>query len=572
MASSPTPRDIRRLASDHDFVYGAHPAPRRLGWWPFVATHLTLPAAVVAGVIFTVVAIVYTIELSKQMLECPSWANACQTADKWTVENLGTVQGIITMVYLIGMVALAYAALGLCEATIWPLLQKQSFTIRGLNAYLSTTRGSIMLAPMAVMSVRSLAAAIVLACALAVNLLPFASPPLVGHAYSPDWQTVHLGSNYTPGGGISQLYAQTNPPKSVMVRVSAEYNAWASDPASEPMPDYRDWYIDREALNSRGNFTSKAVRFQTSISCRPYQLQQLNKDNLWWNAFRTNMTRTNSNSTNPGDRNSSAEIWVRPQAQLTLWADDVDFVSDRRTRTTLVFAALNGTIHGGALTQLLLGNLTSASSIACGVDIEVVDDILSVGTNIPTRSDIPILSSTDTLTPSPAAAPQFALNELLLWFTVAPLLVSPSVDGTQPMLTNSSATGLPIAYTAITTISSYIQNSNIWTIPGLESFIRLSIGALAQATTSSSFSSSAPSSPSDPNAVITLTTTTMTRKFVPFRALLLLIPPLLIIAIIAALAVYTSHLHSQHSIPVMRQADLGELLKSSQTAWLREVA
>jgi hypothetical protein len=234
--ASPTPRDIRRLASDHDFVLGAHPTPRPLGWWPFVATHLSLPAALCAGIIIVVVAIVYTNEMSKQMLECPAWANGCRMADDWTIENLGTVQGIITMVYLIGMMALAYAALGLCETTVWPLLHKQSFTIKGLNAYLTATRGSVMLAPAAIKAVRSVAAGLVLACALAVTLLPFAGPPLVGHAYSPTWEETRLESTYTPGGGIAELYAQTNPPTSVMARVLAEYDTWATDPSSEPMP------------------------------------------------------------------------------------------------------------------------------------------------------------------------------------------------------------------------------------------------------------------------------------------------------------------------------------------------
>ncbi|KAK4033722.1 hypothetical protein C8A01DRAFT_49742 [Parachaetomium inaequale] len=559
MTTSPTPRDIRRLASDHDCVYGAHPTPRRLGWWPFVATHLSLPAALVAGIIFVVVAIVYTNEMSKQMLECPSWANGCRMADRWTVENLGTVQGIITMVYLIGMVALAYAALGLCEATVWPLLHKQSFTINGLNAYLSATRGSIMLAPRAVMSVRSLAAGFALACALAVTLLPFAATPMVGHAYSPSFESVQLESNYTPGGGISDLYAQTNPPTSVMVRVLAEYNTWATDPSSEPMPAYRDWYIDREALSERGDFTAKAVRLQTSTSCRPHHVQQLNQDNLWWNAFRTNMTRTNNSSTAPGENNSTAEVWIRPQPQLTLWADDFEFVSDRRTRTTLIFAALNGVIEGGSRTPLLLGNLTSTSSIACDVDIEAVDDTLSVGTNAPLPPDnLPVLSSTTTLTLSAAASPETRLNELLLWFTVAPLLTSTSVDGTQPMFTNSTTTGLPLAYTASS--SPHTPNTG-WTTAGLQHFIRLSIGALAQATASQTGTI----------PLTLITTTTPLKKLSATRPLLLLIPPLLTLTIILSLAIYTTHLHAQLSIPVMRLADVGEVLKSAQTAWLREV-
>jgi hypothetical protein len=573
MASSPTPRDIRRLASDHDFVFGAHPAPRRLGWWPFVATHLSIPGALGAGIIFIIVAIVYTSELSKRMLECPIWANECRMVDQWTIEHLGTVQGIITMVYLIGMVALAYAALGLCETTVWPLLHKQPFTIRGLNAYLSTTRGSIMSAPAAVMSVRTAAAGVVLTCALTVTLLPFAGPPLVGHAYSPSLQYVQLQSKYTPGGGITELYAQTNPPTSVMVKLLTEYNSWAADPSSEPMPAHRDWYIDREALSERGDFTAKAVKFQTSISCRPHPVQQLTDDNMWWNAFLTNMTRTNNNSTQSGEKNSSAEVWVRPQPQLTIWADDFEFVSETRTKATLVFAALNGTIEGGSVTPLKLGDLTSASSIACDIEVEAVDDILSVGVDIPAESDttnLPTLSSTETLTVNPAAPPETRLNELLLWFTVAPLLASTSVDGTQPMFTNSSTTGLPIAHT-ITASPQPHPNSNAWTIPGLEHFIRLSIGALAQATTATT--SPSPSSPSSPETPTTLLTTTPALKTLSRpRTLLLLLPPLLTLTLTLLLALYTCRLHSRHAIPVLRQADLGELLKSAQTRWMRDAA
>ncbi|AEO59756.1 hypothetical protein MYCTH_2308276 [Thermothelomyces thermophilus ATCC 42464] len=578
MTSSPTPRDIRRLASDHDFVYGAHPAPRRLGWWPFVATHLSLPAALIAGIIFVVVAIAYTSELSQQMLECPQWANHCRTADDWTVKNLGTVQGIITMVYMIGMASLAYAALGLCEATVWPLLKIQSFTINGLNAYLSVTRGSVMLAPRAVMSVRSTAAGFVLACALVVTLLPFAAPPLIGHAYSPTYQAVELESNYTSGGGISELYAQTNPATSVMVRVLAEYNTWATEPSSEPMPEYRDWYIDRAALDKRGDFTATAVRFQTSISCRPRQVEQLNKDNVWWNAFRTNLTHARKPPQNQTEdveqEDASTEVWVSPQAQLTLWADSYEFVSDRRTRSTLVFAALNGTIEGGSITPIILGNLTTAFSVACDVEIEAVDDVLSVG-NPPISSSssssdtaaarLPVLSSTETLALSPDVSPQTRLNELLLWFAVAPLLTGISVDGTQPMFANSSATGLPLAHTTSSALPGS-AGSNHWTIPGLEAFIRLSIGALAQATTATANGAA--------SGVTVLTTSKQTRKLERARALLLVIPPGAAVLAAAAAGVFGAALHARLRVPVMRLAgsDLGEVLKSSQTAGLREVA
>ena len=436
----------------------------------------------------------------------------------------------------------------------------QSFTVRGLDAFLSTTRGSIMSAPAAVMSVRSVAAGFILASALTVTLLPFAAPPLVGHAYSPTLQPVQVESNYTPGGGISELYAQTNPPTSVLVRLIAEYSALATDPTSEPMPDFRDWYIDRRALGERGDFAAKAVRLQTAISCRPHQIQQLTKNNQWWNAFLTNMSRTN-NARQAG-KNSSAEVWIRPEAQLTLWADNFEFVSERRTRTTLVFAALDGTIEGGSTTSIFLGNLTTASSIACDVEIEAVDDILTIGINTPTTSPdtLPILSSSTTLTLSPAIPPQTRLNELLLWLTVAPVLTNPSMDGSQPTFTNSTTTRLPLPYTS----STLSPNTNTWTTTGLTTFIRLSISALSQSTTSLPSTTKTTTTP-------ILTTPLLPTLSRPLTFLLLLIPPLLTITLTLLLALYTNRLHATLAIPVMRQADLAEVLKSAQTGWVREV-
>ncbi|KAK3901295.1 hypothetical protein C8A05DRAFT_16497 [Staphylotrichum tortipilum] len=556
-AASPTPRDIRRLASDHDFVLGAHPPPRRLGWWPFMATHLSFAAALAAGIIFVVVAIAYTATLSKQALECPTWANSCPVAGGWTIANLGTVQGIITMVYLIGLFALAYAALMLCEATVWPLLQTQSFTINGLDACLSATRGSVMSAPAAIRDVRSVPAGVVLAAAVVVSVLPFAAPPLVGHAYSPTLKPVQLESNYTPGGGITELFAQINPPTSVIARLLAEYNSWANNPAAEPMPEYRDWYIDRRTLNDRGDFTAAAVKLQTTVECRPYQVHQLNRDNLLWNAFVTNMARANT-STRPA-KNSTAEVWIRPQPQLTAWVDTFEFISDQRTQTTLIFAALNGTIEGGLPTPLALANLTSVSSIACAITIEASDAIITVGTPSPRVSALPILSSLSTLTlpPAPSApSPNTGLNELLLWLTAAPLLTSPSIDGTQPMFTNSTTTHLPLPLTT----TSDPQGQNTWTIPGLTAFIHLSVSALLQSTT-----------PSSSSPQITIPTTPLLHSLSPHRIPLLLLPLLLALLITLALAFYTAHLHAKLSVPVMRRAGVGEVLKSAQTAWVREV-
>ncbi|KAK4166935.1 hypothetical protein QBC43DRAFT_367851 [Cladorrhinum sp. PSN259] len=563
---APTAREVRRLASDHNFVLGASSKPPRLGLWPFVATNLSLPVAFCAGIIFIVVSIVYTGVTSKQILECPDWAIGCRSADRWTVENLGTIQGIITLIYLIGMAALAYSTLLLCEAAIWPLAHKQWFTLGGLNDYLATTRGSIMSAPGAIMSVRSLAAGTVLAAALTVILLPFTAPPLIGHAFTPAWQDVELRSNYTSGGGINELYAQTNPPTSVIVQVLANYASWAANPSSEPLPDHRQWYVDRQTLSQRGNLSAHAVKLESSISCTPHELEQFTRDNIFWNGFKTNMSRTNSATPLPGGKQSSSETWFRPQPGLTLWANSFDFISPTQTRTTLVFAAINGTIQGGTTTPLHMNNLTSASSISCEVDISASDSILTtLDSSTPAPANLPKLSSLESL-----SLPNSSLNELLLWFTVSPLLTGPSIDGAQPTFFNSSQTHLPIPFTS----SPILHSQNDWTIRGLESFIHLSIGALAQSTSSFSdpSSGSSSSSSSSSETPIILTTTTHTKKLLTPRTYLLLIPPLITLLVFIALAVYNSVVHKKLGIPVMRLLSTGELLKSSQTRYLRTLA
>ena len=558
-SSVPTPREVRRLASDHDFVLDANPTAPRLGWWSFMATHLTIPASLLAGIIFVIVAIVYTHATTRQLLECPDWALDCSTADAWTVNHLGTVQGVITFVFIIGMAALAHVALNLCEAAVWPLLVQQVFTIRGLEAYLATVRGTIISAPLAFLSVRTIAAALVLLCAVAVTLLPLAVAPMVGYAFTPTWQDVQFQGNYSAAGmgGITELYAQTAPPTSVLVNVLAEYSAWASDPSSEPLAEYRDWYVDRETLGERGSFSGKAVQLETTVSCVPRRLKQVNRDGLFWNSFETNMTRV-ANSTG-GERNSSnADIWVRPFPQLTLWADDFTFVSERQTKATLIFAALNGSIEGGEWTPIVLGSLKGASAVACDVEITAVDGVLTVGDSFP-PSEAPVLSSIEDLQTSPNATQESAINELLLWFAVAPVLVGSSVDGTQPMFFNATGSNLPVPYTGTS------AERNSWTIDGIESFIRMSVGALAQAT-------SRDSSPPSALQPVVLASTARSHKLSPQRALLLVIPPVLVVAFALILAVWLTIVHARGRIPVMRMAGPAELLKSAQTQFLREQA
>lgn len=520
MTTSPTPREVRRLASDHDFVLGAQ-HPRRLGLWAFIATHFSLVATFVAGVILVIVAIVYASTTSKQLLECPEWAIHCRKVDDWTAEHLGTVQGIITLIFFIGLSALGYVALAFCESSVWALLTLQRFKIRELEAYLSVTRGSILAVPVAAMSVKIITAGLVLAAAVVVTLIPLASIPLVGFAFTPTWRSVMLEGNYTTGGGVQDLYAQNDLPNSVVAGVLTEYHWWSTNPSSEPMPEYRDWYIDRQTLSSRGSLSAQAVQLSTSVSCSPRPVQQLNRDGVWHNAFVTNMTRTNTTST-------TASVWVRPSPYLVVWADRFDFPSPNTTKTTLIFAATNGTIHGGFPSPFISSTITNASTLACDVTISASDAVLTVGTPPPVDNP-PVLSSLAALQ---VDAPGTSLNEFLLWFTIAPTLISPH--------------------------TSSGNHDNTYTIPDLTHFIHLSIGALAQTISTTN---------EQQIQVVTFHTTLLTLS--PPRSILLILLPRIILAITIGVATWSSHIHKTNAIPVMRLAGLAETLKSAQTAYLR---
>ncbi|KAL0468327.1 hypothetical protein QR685DRAFT_337433 [Neurospora intermedia] len=556
--ATPTPREVHRLASHHNFIFDTSSKPRRRGWWAFVGRHLSLPAVFLAGIVFVVAAIVFATLTSKRPLKCPDWAEDCRTIDQWTAEHLPTVQGIVTLVYIIGLGALAYVALTLCEAAVWPLLVKQTMTMRGLEAYLAATRGSILAAPRALMGVKTVAMGVMLVCAVVSILTPLAGIPLVGQAYTLISKEVELKSNYTPGGGLAESFMQTEAPTFANMGVLTTYNAWALDPASEPLPEYRDWYVDREVLSTKGHFSARAVKLQTTVLCSPRTVEQLVQ---YWqpsNAFLTNWTRASTSSLR-GQKRTPAEVYVRPQPQLTLWADNYTFETSHRTKATLVFAALNGTIEGGKQSSIVLGTMRNVSAIGCDVTVSAIDDIITVGnpSNHTNNTTLPTLSSLDTLQTN-TSRPSTALNELLLWFAVAPILSSPSVSGSQPMFFNSTTTNRAVAYTGQT------PQRNNWTIDGIESFIHLSIGALLQSTTASEIQST---------EITTLLVSTYPLQFLSrSRSLLLLLLPCLLITLIVCLSFYLSHAHSRESIPVLRLAGPCELLKSSQTPWLREQA
>jgi hypothetical protein len=534
------------------------PIQHRQGLWPFIRNNSTAPLALTTGIIGNASVILFTFWLSKQILECPDWTVNCAISREvqWIKNNIGAIQGFATFLYDLSLAALAFASHTLAEAAIWPLLSKQSFKLHQIEKYLSASRGSVPSLPGALSAIKTLDTALLLVVTAIATLISISTAPLVGHDYELQNTTVQYESTYVPGGGEGQIFAQRNPPTSLQAEAMSQYTSWANNLSSEPMPDYRDWWVDRETLSVRGNMSVNAVNLRKRITCQGYNVQESGTVKNGRYTFKTNIA-----SHNDGIRakNSSDDVTVHAYSQLATWVYDFVFRSANRTSSTLIFAAINGTIQNGSWTKVSEYNsISGVSAVACNVDVEFVDGRLTVGTAPETAAK---LSSVDTISSghsnsSSPSTDKYAntLNEVALWLAVAPTLCSISVDGTQPMFVSNGG-WLPDPHT------SSASNSNQWTVDDIENFINVSMGVYGQVT-----------SLEWKKTPVKLASMAITRKLDSSRPYFLLIPHLTIVIATGFLAYWTNQLHRQHKIPVMRLANLSDVLKSSQTPYVLERA
>lgn len=527
----------------------------------FLKRNKTVLFSFFTGLFCTVVVVVFTAYLSRQILLCPAWALDCHVPQRivWISRRIGTVQGINTAVYAIGLACLAFAAHAFSETALWPLLTEQPFTIGEMDTFLEASRGSVPSSPSALMRARNFHSAFVLLCTVIITLIPLSAAPTIGYVYDRQNVSTKFKSQYQPGGGIGPFFVQKNPPGPRREAAASLYTSWAYNLSSEPMPQYRDWFIDRQALVDRGNFTVGAVRMKQNVSCKD------------WNAVPTGMNRSlHSFETKLASHKRpeyskynqhSGEVLVRDRPSLAVWVHDYEFHSSTRTTATIIFAALNGTIKGGSTTSVSQGSLTAkmtrgndgftVSSIACDVDIALVDDILKVGSGTP-GAPVQINSANALRDPSwNRSSYKGTLNELALWFAVAPVANGASVDGAQPMY-NYNGTGSVIFQRYVSTNGG---PNDQWTIDNIKRFIHISIGASALGD-----STVWPS-----GGLVTLNSMANTLKLDPSRSLLLSIPPLIIMVLGKLLLFWNVIHHRRLEIPSMRLSTLGEFLKSAQT-------
>ncbi|KAJ4383388.1 hypothetical protein N0V86_001435 [Didymella sp. IMI 355093] len=151
---------------------------------------------------------------------------------------------------------------------------------------------------------------------------------------------------------------------------------------------------------------------------------------------------------------------------------------------------------------------------------------------------------------------QGKMNEVALWFAVAPVANGAYVYGTQPMYTYR-ANWIPERYTSTDT-----GNNGGWTIDYIKNFIRVSTGASILGEVDKwGFGDDDPQHPKTARfpsycAVMKMDTN---------KPVLLIILPLIIASCGSLLMVLNVKMHRSMSIPIMRNAALDEIIKSSQT-------
>ena len=89
--------------------------------------------------------------------------------------------------------------------------------------------------------------------------------------------------------------------------------SWADDLSIEPLPEVRQYLVDRTNLFAKGNTTFGAMQVDMDVECFGFPLTQVNSTKTQLAKFRTDM-----NSTNPYERDvfSSEDVLVRARPQM----------------------------------------------------------------------------------------------------------------------------------------------------------------------------------------------------------------------------------------------------------------
>ena len=581
VATSGDPHPNSEVAADEEdrpIVKSSRPGLRQ-----YYRRNLKVVLATALGIALVGAAIQFTRWLSVQLPECQDWALNCDITPsiRFFHRNFGLVQGVITAIYSIGLAVLAFSVHAFSESAFWPLVHQQCLSISQMDTYLDASRGSIPSTPAALFMARTLNSALILILTTLITLTPFAAAPLIGQVYSRGNVTVQYQSGLQVGGGINVAYTQSNPPGPTRERSTALYTSWQARISDEPLPKHRLWFIDRTLMAERGNFSIGTVRIQQDIQCGGW-VATPNKE--WvtgggqsFMAFNTSM-RSSSNKSGFGARTTrhSKVVRVRDVNKLAVWVHNYTFTSANKTTATLIFAALDGKIEDGRSTQRKSlpddARTKSISSVACHVSVELIEATLTVG-NAPGPA-VPVnymtnLKAFERVNSSDSNGTR-NMNELALWFAVAPVANGAYVYGSQPMYRYVSR-WLPERYT-----ENSAGHNHGWTISYIKRFIRISTGASILGDVGKyaihRYVEDEDAEDVKNAASVEFPSYVHVMKMDPSKLILLIILPLIILGCGSILIVWNVKMHKAMGIPIMRKATLDEMIKSIQTGNVLDAA
>ncbi|KAK8075520.1 hypothetical protein PG997_010183 [Apiospora hydei] len=523
------------------------------GFVRFLRDHWVIAGAFMFGLSFCLGVFGYINTLSNQAFSCPPWAVNCDLTGpvKFLLANNSLLQGALTTGYSIGLAAMGFSICSLGEAALWPLWHRRAYKLRHIDTYLAASRGSLISLAKALITARCPQAIMVVVCIFVSAALQPAGPTFVGFALARTNVTTVYQSNQTVGGGMGlgfeqQKLAPARLPGAISDAI-ALYTAWAKSLAVEPLPDQRDYILDRDMLSPVGNASVFAVRANRTIDCLPRRVDLVD----------TGLGYYRVNTTLPPD--NSVSIRVTPA--LNAWVEKITIQSPTRVISTLVFANLNGRIEGGENVVIeSQPSWSGVSGVVCTVDTTLWDAHVNIGNaKTPPR----MISSLDSIK---SPMDNTRLDEVVTWISVAPTLMGMSVQGTQPTFRKSEM-GLPQSWTTQPTMPEDTDSSN-FTRKELEDFIAVSGGAICTCIPGKF----APVSQSGfhYDAFVTLDSEYFDAHIDPTRTLILLVPVFIITIAGIILTAFNAAEYRRHRIPYMRLATVGELIKSAQTEHIRE--
>lgn len=526
-----------------------------------------------AGVCLTVGSFLFLRWMSKQVTQCPPWAVGCEVNPtiSFIEKHAGLVQGLVSTVHHLGLSFMAYgAACKLAETSLWPILTRQTLSLASLDHVLLATRGSLAHVPQAALSAGKSVAGMIIACVFIITALLQVESTLIGYVFTLQNVTVPYNSEYYGGGGTGLPFVQSSPPAPLPVAMTLAaglYTSWSNGLSNEPLPLERDFLVDRLNLSQIGNFSVGALRALKDVTCQAQSLKIVtdvpagSEAHIGLLTFKVSATKS--------------VVTVRLQPRMTLWVDSVEYVSKTRSISTIIFAAINGTVEGGGITQPTANmssyGYTGISAVSCQVDVELVDDQLNVG--IGDASTVITTSLSTFSGPGQTISPYGPLGDVAVWLAVAITGYGTSVWGTQPMFEmraaytsnlmtpalsedDTNALQLPTTYTSTTG-----TNGNNWTLATLLNFIDVGSGALAIAMCRQW-----------PKAPVLIASTQVVLQIETARTYILLVPVICISALVTVLLCINIWLHNTAKLPGRQVMGVTQVVYHSQSATIAAAA